>query len=225
MKKHWVVLAAVILLVVSAWACGSSDEEPVVRPKSTATTSSFSATAVPATKEVEEGEATEAPEAETTEAPEVEPTEAPENTQPPVGTSRSNPAPPGAEVDVGDLTIVVGEVIRPADEMIKEANSFNSDPEAGDEYILVSVELRCNKGSDEECSYYSIEFNLVGSTGVTREPEIFIAGLDGMLESGELFGGARTDGWLVFQIGVDETDLVLIYEELFRGKVFLAIPD
>lgn len=204
MKKQITLVISVLVLALTL-ACGSTPQVRTVQP-SGATEVSVSTT--------EPGVvATEMP------APTIVPTTAP------LGSARSNPAPLGTEVDIGSFTLSIGEVVRPANARIAEANTFNSDPEPGNEYLMLVLNATCNKGFDESCSIAPIyETSLVGSTGVIREPEIFIAGIDNMFESGEMFGGVTLTGWLVFEVAEGETDLILIYEDfLGRNKAYLAI--
>jgi len=209
MRRFYPLFAAIIMLVVAALACCPTPPTPIVK--------------TPTPAQVEEPGQQE----ELTEATEEPPTAAPEPTeeQAPLGSSRSNPAPRGSEVAIGGMTLAVGEVVRPADEIVAEANPFNDEPEEGHEYLMLTLSVTCNKGTDETCDIApSLEIELVGSSGVVREPELFIAGVDGELEAEKLFGGATKSGKLFFQIGKEETDLVLIYSEfLGTSKVYLAV--
>jgi hypothetical protein len=151
----------------------------------------------------------------------------PEQTDPPkVGTSRSNPAPVGSEVVVDDMAFTVLDTIRPADDIIKSGNQFNTEPESDQEYILVKLEVGCEKSVDEKCiisSFWNI--SLIGSSGVASDPELLTSGVEGLLESEEFYGGASVSGMIPFIINKTETDLVLIYEPLLFGDtIYLAVP-
>lgn len=204
-----VLVLVLVPLAVAALACGSSGT-PEVSPADSETESE--AEEVPPA-EVSEGEEDPSP----TEAP--EPTETPQ----PVGSARSNPAPPGFEVTLGSVTVSVGEVIRPATEIVMDANPFNTEPEEGQEYIFVEVITTCEEGQDDTCEIIGFEFSLIGSSGVVYEPEIFVAGVEGLYEGGEFFGGATRSGYMPFLIEQTETDLILKYEELFGGDAYLAL--
>ena len=149
----------------------------------------------------------------------------PEETIAPVGSSRSNPAPPGSEVTLDDMTFTVGEVVRPADGIVAAGNEFNSEPEAGNEFVMVMLTVRCEKGEDDSCSISSAwNLSLIGSAGVAHDAEWMVTGVDGQLESTEFFGGATVAGSLFFEVGQGETDLLLRYEELFgSGTAYLAL--
>ena len=149
-----------------------------------------------------------------------------ESTPPQVG-SRSNPAPAGSEVTVDDMILTVGEVVRPADEIVAAGNAFNSKPEAGYEFVMVTVSVRCEKGEDESCIIGpSWDFALVGSANLARDAKDWweVTGVDGRLETTEFFGGSTVTGSLFFEVGQDETDLVLRYVELLgKDTAFLAL--
>lgn len=147
-----------------------------------------------------------------------------EPTLPPVGTSRSNPAMMGSEVSVDDMTFTVLETVRPADDLVAAGNMFNAAPEEGNEYVLVRLRIRCDKGADNTCLTGSFEFSVVDSGGIAHDPNIFIDGVSGMLEFGEMFGGSTMEGSIVFEVPQGDAGLVLIYEPLFGSKTFLSIP-
>lgn len=139
----------------------------------------------------------------------------------PVGTTRSNPAPYGESLTTSDMTFRIVDIIRPADSIIEQANIFNNDPEAGEEYILIQLAITCKKDEDETCSLFMRYFDLVGSSGLVREPKL-VLGVDDMLETSELYGGATQTGYTAFILDIGETDLVLAYEPLFEAHIFLS---
>jgi hypothetical protein len=198
----------IVLLVVfvAALACGSEDDIEVREPESA------------------EAEPESAEEASIEEA-QPDPTEAPPPTEPAeLGTSRTNPAPLASEVSVSDVTISITGATRPATDIIMAANMFNTEPETGQEYILVDLMVVCDVAGDETCSISPFNFSMVGSNGEIYDAEIFVAGLEGTLESTDIFGGATLEGSIPFIVGQGETNLVLIYEpSLFDDEVFLAV--
>jgi hypothetical protein len=86
--------------------------------------------------------------------------------------------------------------------------------------------ITCEKASDDTCNVGPIlDLALIGSAGVSHNPEWFISGVDGMLEQTEFYGGAKVSGSLFFIVGQDEADLVLRYEPLLGlSKAFMALP-
>lgn len=158
--------------------------------------------------------------------PESTPLPVPTDTPQPVGLSRENPAPIGNEVITEYQIQKVDELIRPADSKIKQANSFNSDPEPGNEYVMVRVTLQCIQPVSEKCNVYLSDYNLSGSTGLIRDSEWLIAGIPHMLESTEMFGGATLSGWLAFEVSQDETGLILAWEPTFSmSTAYMSLSD
>ena len=155
---------------------------------------------------------------------------APTPTTAPLGSSRSNPAPAGSEVIISDITIKVGEVTRPADDIVAAGNMFNSAPEPGNEYIMVTVSVVCNKSSDATCQLSCLDFKLTGSSGSIHDAETMMDGVAGLLPDlnhREFFGGSTTTGGMIFEVVQGETDLVLIYKPwldiLDVSEVYLAV--
>ena len=137
------------------------------------------------------------------------------DTQVPSGQSRSNPAPVGSRVTLGDVTLAVTGLTRPADDIVRQGNIFNPQADDNMEYILVGVALTCNKGPDQTCAVAPlVDLHLVGSRGVEYQPRILIAGVSGVMEGGEWFGGATLQAFLPYIIGQEETGLILIYQPL-----------
>ncbi len=141
----------------------------------------------------------------------------------PVGSARSNPAPVGSEViTIGNMSFIVLEFTQSATDIVMAANQFNTEPEEGQEYVLVTIQSTCLKGSDDKCSINPWDFNMIGSKGIEKDSQWFIAGLDGLLEAGDFYGGTSLSGILAFIVDSGESDLLLVYEELFAltGFVF-----
>ncbi|MGD2145846.1 MAG: hypothetical protein PVH41_04030 [Anaerolineae bacterium] len=64
--------------------------------------------------------------------PPQEPTTEP--TAAPSGASRASPSPDGSQVTVNDLTLVVLQATRPADQIVAGGSRLNPTPEPGQEY-------------------------------------------------------------------------------------------
>jgi hypothetical protein len=158
----------------------------------------------------------------------LQPTSTPTPTEPPpIGTSRTNPAPLGYGLNIGDITLSVREIMRPANEAIAAAEDFfYVPPEPDNEYVMVWVSFTCNATGDETCTVLPFGFGLTGSGGIVHEPDFFITEVPDLFEGGEVYGGVTLEGWIPFQVAQSETDLVLVFEtwELFGpAKVFLAV--
>jgi hypothetical protein len=143
----------------------------------------------------------------------------------PVGAARSNPAPAGSEVVADDMAFVVTGSTRPATDVVMAGNQFNTRPEAGQEYAIVNVRITCRKSSDDKCSLFSYSLKLLGSSGIQRDPELFVTGVSGLIDFSitEFFGGATLEGGIPFIVNSDETDLLLVYSPLFGNPFYLAI--
>jgi hypothetical protein len=215
-------------LTATAEASQGATEVPMATALPTKTPDNAGATA-PAPTDTETDEPTGTPDATATQSP--EPTrppssgEEPTATRKPSGLTPGDPAPPGSRVTIGDLTMWVGIVRRPADQMIEEANWLNADPGAGNEYVMIMTHVTCNKNADEVCTISAeFELSVVGSSDVTHSPEWLISGIDGMFESGNVSGGDTRSGWLIFEVGQGETNLILAYQQFFgSGRAYLAV--
>jgi len=146
------------------------------------------------------------------------PTEAPK----PLGSARSNPAPLGAEVIIDDMAMKITEIISPANDIVMSGNQFNTIPDPGNVYIFVSISITCNKSADSNCNIGGYEFSLIDSTGISHNAEIFIAGVSGLLASGEFYGGATKAGYLAFIVPEGDTGLILKYDS-FLSEAFFAL--
>lgn len=144
----------------------------------------------------------------------------------PAGSSLDHPAPPGTVVPVGDLEIRVIGAIRPADDVVAKSSTLNPRPGPGNEMMLVTVSITCRPAEEvETCAFVPVmEFLLVSPIGVHR-PEWLVVGLPDPLEGGEVQAGETVSGDIVFEVGEQEGGLVLVYSEIFGGKVvYLELP-
>lgn len=164
-----------------------------------------------------------------TEQPTRQPTPTPiPPTLPPAGSSRDNPAPVGVPFAAREFIIVVNEVVRPADQIVAAGNMFNNKPEPGEEYVKVVVSITCAAGPNDKCSVSPFDFEMYSPRGIIHKAKFMLAGIDGMLESTEMLGGATLDNKsLFFLVGADETSLVMEFEAgvIYRESAYFAIPD
>jgi len=213
MKAKFLWILSVIVLVLAMLACGS--EGPSVNPPSEEKV------------EVIEDQPT-AEEVATEDVPtEEKPTEEEPTEEKAVGSARSNPAPVGSEVVADNMGFKVLSIIRPADDIVMQGNMFNTEPESGQEYLLVELQITCQKSSDEECSLSSFwNFSVIGSSGVKHDAEFMVTGVEGLLESIDFYGGTTVSGYVPFIVGLDEIDLLFVYEPILFGDTFyLALPN
>lgn len=216
MKYNKYVLLVLLTLIIATLACGSSSGAKVNLPDDSPISSSEEELE-PAQQEEPEPTATELVKKE-----ELKPTATKA-----IGTARSNPAPVGSEIIADEMAFIILGAIRPADSIIKQGNLFNTEPASEEEYVLVELQATCQKSIDDKCSLSSfMNFNLIGSKGISYNPEILVAGVEGLLDSVEFFGEASVSGYLPFIIGQDETDLILVYDPFLFGDAFyLAVPE
>jgi hypothetical protein len=144
-------------------------------------------------------------------------------TQPRSGASRFNPAPPGAAVQIDDMTLSIIDVVFPADALVRQGSLWNPTPEPAADYILVGIAATCNLPPESSCRLSGLEFSLVDSAGLGHNPRLLIAGVPGKFEGGEFFGGATRAGYLIFVIEGQPSDYVLKYEALLGGEAYLQL--
>ena len=142
-----------------------------------------------------------------------------------VGTSRTNPAPVGSEVIADEMAFMVLSVVRPADNLVRAGNPFNSTPDPNYEYIFVEIQVTCKKVSeDEKCSFTPlIDTKLLGVKGIEYDPKI-IVGVTTILESTDFYSGAVISGHIPFIVGEDDTDLLLVFSPFLGDSFYLSLP-
>ena len=87
------------------------------------------------------------------------------------------------------------------------------------------IQVVCNKPPNEKCYFDTDEIKAVGADGNIREAEWFIAGVEGLLESGEFFGGSARSGKMFFIVGKGDKNVVLFYDPwLYGDDIYLALP-
>jgi hypothetical protein len=140
-----------------------------------------------------------------------------------MGDSRSNPAPRGVYLDIGDdMEMAVLNVIRPANDQVQQANQFNETPEPGREYIQIEIGYTCKKSSDVTCLFSGPSLSLVGRDGNILS-RTFV-GVEGELSiADELFGGARKTANVVYAVMVDDSELVLFYNSHFIDSIYFSL--
>ncbi|MBT3669015.1 MAG: hypothetical protein HON98_09785 [Chloroflexi bacterium] len=138
-------------------------------------------------------------------------------------TSISNPAPQGTQVVIDDISYEVISSIRPATDIVMAGDEYNNKPFDSEEYILVGLEATCQKPSSEDCHFSLKYISLFGSYGEKRFREVFMNGVDGLMESADFKGGESIRGTLPFIIPNDESDLMLVVETVFGVPSYLGI--
>ena len=135
------------------------------------------------------------------------------------GGSRTSPVAPGTDISLGNgwtVRVDSADLTANAANVISGANQFNSPAPEGFRYIVVtmtaSYEGRSDTPTESPALGFSssvfgsanVERNAFDSTAVPPEPAF-----DGY---SELAAGGSASGNVVFQVGADETDLVLRFQ-------------
>ncbi len=157
------------------------------------------------------------------------PTRPPTNTPGPVatstveaGTTRDSPIPAGSTVDIGGgMILAVVKTVRPADEIVMGGNQFNTKPETGEEYVEVDLQVGCRKSTSDKCYFFGSSVQAVGLDGKVRNPEYFVSGVEGLMDSStEFFGGSSIQGKLFYVVPKGDTSVVLFYQALFGSPIY-----
>ena len=122
-------------------------------------------------------------------------------------------------MEAGDWRFEALEVIR-GDEAwrrIQSANQFNNPPTAGNEYLVVLV--RAGYAGEGEEDIDQFDFRITGSWG-RADRVASVIDLDPWLRY-TLQAGGEVEGWVAFQIGEAESQLMLIFD---RFRVFDDVP-
>lgn len=131
----------------------------------------------------------------------------------------------GTAGDTGEgFTIQVNRVIRPADQIIRNANMFNDEAGENEVYIILEVTIMCDDNATSRCETNFFDYELVGDQNIIYEPGFVV--LDDMLEVG-LFPGGSGTGSLPFLVRADDTNLKLLYKPNIFGDevvVYDAMP-
>lgn len=142
---------------------------------------------------------------------------------PVLGSVRSNPIPRGYVVTADKMDFNISKTIRPADDIVIAGNMFNTKPEAGYEYIFVELQIKCNKNKDETCYLSPFDFEMIGNEGIIYDSQWMLAGVEGMLERKEFYGGASISGYVAYIVKASDTTLVLTYDPFLGAKFFMSV--
>lgn len=127
-------------------------------------------------------------------------------------------------MEAGDWLVEAVEVIRgdEAWQRVQSANSFNDPPMAGNEYALVLVRARYTGKGEGDIDQR--DFWITGSRGrADRVASVVDPGpeLDYTMQP-----GGEAEGWITFEVGESESQLMLIFDVDSTISLFLALePD
>jgi hypothetical protein len=139
------------------------------------------------------------------------------------------PAPIGTPLLLGNVEVTASDFIRPADHIVKRADGYPT-LDSGEQFALVEVAVACHTPSGESCNVTELNFSMSGASGTTYYPvfTMFLTGLRGLFEGGQIPGGETWSGGLVFVLDSDETDLVLAYGQapgMVGGQATFSLGD
>jgi hypothetical protein len=133
------------------------------------------------------------------------------------GESRLNPVPFGSSLTYMDEQVTVINSRR-----VTEIGW--STPDADNIFLIVNVKVDFSGEPTEKKHYlFTSDFRVVDSGGHIYDAELFIE-TDTPLKSGEFYGGATTSGNLVYEVGEQETNLVLIWNCGLGVDRYFEIP-
>ena len=130
---------------------------------------------------------------------------------------------------LGLRLVQVREIVR-GDEAwnsLKEANQFNDPPGEGMEYILIKLYVKSTKTDEETQSIAGSDFKLTGDHLVQYSSASVVKPNPAL--DADLYTGGETEGWIAFEVSVNEGNLILVIDKLFSFDDdltrFLAIDD
>jgi hypothetical protein len=134
------------------------------------------------------------------------------------GFSFPTARPPGQVGDglmVGNISLYVTGVQRPADEWVGNTASFTSLKD-GEEYLRVDIFVNC-RSTNESCRVSENDFGVrsVAGRDYSAEFSTMFSNLDGLFKGGEIAAGANMSGSLIFTIHKDDNGLRLFYPRFF----------
>jgi hypothetical protein len=130
-------------------------------------------------------------------------------------TSRP-PASVGEEQTVGNLSVSVRRVVRPANSFV--GKGLYTQPKEDEEYLLVEINVRCTSDS-ESCRATEFDFGVSGNNKrdyVAEFSSSFSDGVEGLFEGGEIEAGQSMSGNIIFIIAKDDSDLILTYPRMYN---------
>ena len=140
------------------------------------------------------------------------------------GYSRDNPAAVGTEVIADGKAFVVLGATRPADEVVAEANRFNEEAAAGEEYLLVEFQMTCVDPAEDQCSFNPFNVIVIDSLDESHT-RTFVSGIEDEHDSDDFDEGVTVSGQLAFMVGQEDSELVMVYTPFSGGAYFLEIPE
>lgn len=142
------------------------------------------------------------------------------------GSSLTLAAPLDTPVEATDVTLRILEVARPAGALIAAGSENNQTAAEGYHFMLIHVEIECMLAEEEVCQVTpATDFQAYGSENTVYRPITSTVGIEDILTNTEFLGGSTINGFIGFEVGEAETDLVLRYASAagFTNPVYLDL--
>ncbi len=128
----------------------------------------------------------------------------------------------------GGIALTVVSVNLDATAAVLTENQFNDPASVGNRFVIVRMRAQNVDGSvQEEYSIDEFDFRLTSSSAIIHSPFEHSCGIIPEELSIDFFQGGTGEGNVCFQIGTDESDLILFYDPLFsfsnEGRRWLAV--
>ena len=229
------ILAASLLILLAAVACGTETPEPVSTTEPSAmpepTNATMPITPTPTTVD----EVTNTPTPTATPEPTAMPT--PTATSEPVLGSRENPVPlgvtietKGEEIAEDHFEIMVIDVVPDATSMVLAENQFNDPPEAGSQFFMVTLRAKY-LGPGSTTFDGGFRLRAVGTKGIVYTTfEDSCGVVPNELTDPELFTNGTIEGTACWQIASSDADsLIMFLDEHFLSftgeRVWFSLND
>jgi hypothetical protein len=144
-----------------------------------------------------------------------------------IGKEMNNPALLSEKIVTEEWEISILEVVY-GDEalnMVMEANQFNDPPEDGMEYIIVNIYARNISSTEDSNNIDWTYFNITGNANIKYEHPSIVSPEPRL--NIDLYPGGVTEGWIVLQAGIDEENLIIIFDPIFdfsgKNKRFISL--
>jgi hypothetical protein len=139
----------------------------------------------------------------------------------PIGDgSLQNPFGFGQLVDTGaGFSIQITRYIKPADNLIRNANMFNDRPASDEVYVILELLVECHPGQSR-CDTNYFDYEMVGDRGVVYSYPYVV--YDDKIDVSVL-GGSSATGSVVFLVKKNDTNLRLLFKEGLFGRNVIAL--
>lgn len=134
--------------------------------------------------------------------------------------TRESPIPIGTTFELNNgWEITVVDVIPYADDMIKEENMFNQEPDSGNQYFLAMIAAKNNGTSvDKIKGYY---FNVVGPSAVAYEKASVVT--PDPLPDTDIFPGGTAEGYVCWEVKSSDAGNLTMYHQHVEPYVFFSL--